>query len=995
MWCGPDLDAVRALFLFPLLLLPPTLGAQARPDLDWRTITTPRFRVHFTPELEELARRTAASADSAYARLARELPPPRGLIEIIVTDHLDWANGAATPFPTNRIYVHARPPVDELSLRDHEDWNLALVTHEMTHIFQLDRADGWWRLARRVFGRAAPFFPNSYVPSWLVEGVAVHYETRFTRGGRLAGSEFPAHARALALGDALPPIDGLALPRPFFPGGNSAYQFGAFLVRRTVEHEGALNADTAAAMSRLIDRMSARINPWRLDASAREAVGATFSSIYASWRDSVRRAVAAGEARAAGEANVADAANVVTLVAPAWTARFPRFLSSGEILYVADDRRRSPALHRIGVDGRVRRLDRRNSVDANAPLADGRVIRGELEATGPYSVQGDLFVGEGLARRRLSRRARLAHPDVHAASGRIVAVRTVAGTTELVTLSVDDPTPRLLAIGSFDTTWSEPRWSHDGSRIAAALWERGGRTSIVVLDASGGETRRFSPRAANDDRLVIVSAPAWFPGDTLLAFVSDHEGAPMIYRGDVRTGAYRRLWSTRTALNTPDVSHDGAQLVAVELRANGWAVVRREIGHLEPLGDAPPARDLIALPPLGAVVLDDRPVPQRFDARLTMEPSWWLPSVTVSDDNTTVIGGFTSSRDVIGRHAWGLAVARDLGHPEFTVRAGYSYAGLRNPTLSFSAANEWAHGAVTSGGERIGTLAQRAVTFGTSAILSRPRVRNFTYAVLSGEVEYQSFRTYPAELLARFSAPELLRVTALPRLTGAIGFSTMQRPGLSVSVEDGLAVDAYYRHRIRDGIADASIGEAVVRGSVAKSLPLPGFARHAIAARAALGVTDNSARSGFAVGGISGSTIELLPGLSYGDPQRTFFVRGFDPSAQQGVRAAAASAEYRMPLARVGRGVALAPVFLQKLSLLAFADAGAAWCERQVTDSRLCGGPVVPRRWVASAGGELIFDAAVHYDVLYRFRLGFARPVRGAEASTRNGTFYFTLGNTF
>jgi len=869
---------VRAFLLLSILVLGSSLGAQARPDLDWRTITTPRFRVHFTPELEELARRTAANADSAYTRLARELTPPRGLIEIIVTDHLDWSNGSATPFPSNRIVVHARPPVDELSLRNHEDWNLSLVTHELTHIFQLDRANGWWGVARRVFGRAPPFFPNSYAPSWLIEGVAVHYETRFTRGGRLAGTEFPAHARALAAGDALPPINGLALPSPFFPGGNNAYQFGAFLVRRTAEHDGDVAGDTAAAMTRLIDRMSSRVNPWRLNASAREAVGATFSELYASWSDSVRRAVVTEEA---SEAGTPTRRGVETLVAAAWTARFPRFLPSGEIIYVVDDRRRNPAVHQLTADGTVRRLDRRNSIDANVPLADGRILRGDLEATNPYSVQSDLFVGEGFSRRRLTRGARLAHPDVHAASGRIVAVRTIAATTELVTLSLDDRTPRPLVAGTLDSTWSEPRWSPSGTRIAAALWERGGRASIVILDATGGALQRFSPRSASDDRLVIASAPAWFPGDTMIAFVSDHEGAPQIYRGDVRTGAYQRVWTTSTALNTPDVSLDGTQIVAVELRAEGWAVVRLTLadgGPFPPLDAGPPERDLLPLPPLAPAATNDRPMAQTFDARQTMQPSWWLPSVTISDDNTAVVGAFTSSRDAIGRHAWGVAVARDLGHPEFTARATYSYAGLRNPSLTFDASQEWAHGAVTSGGSRIGTLAQRSVTLRSSALFSRPRFRNFTYLLLAADVEYQSFRTYPIELISAFPDPELMRITALPRFTSAVGFSTMQRPGLSVSVEDGVAVDAYYRHRVRDGIDGAAVGETVVRASVAKSLPLPGFARHVIAARAAVGHTDPDARSPFSIGGVSGSSIELLPGVSFGDTQRSFFVRGFDPA---------------------------------------------------------------------------------------------------------------------
>src|SRR3712207_6907183 len=50
------------------------------------TLRTAHFSVHFTPELEAIARRTAANAERAYAQLAAELVPPRGPIDIVVSD---------------------------------------------------------------------------------------------------------------------------------------------------------------------------------------------------------------------------------------------------------------------------------------------------------------------------------------------------------------------------------------------------------------------------------------------------------------------------------------------------------------------------------------------------------------------------------------------------------------------------------------------------------------------------------------------------------------------------------------------------------------------------------------------------------------------------------------------------------------------------------------------------------------------------------------------
>lgn len=970
-----------------LVVVPCAVRAQVRPDLPWRSIAAPPIRVHFTPELEPLARRTLANALVAYQRLAAELPTPRGMVDVVVTDHVDFANGFATPFPSNRIVVHARPPVDELSLRNHEDWNVALVTHEMAHIFHLDRARGWWGLARRLFGRAVPFFPNAYAPRWLLEGVAIHYETRFTRGGRLAGTEYPAAVRALAEESALPPVDAMVLPYPYHPGGNIAYLLGASLVDRAV------TADPSQApgvrMARLVDRMSSRINPWRVNASAREALGASFTAHYAAWRDSVT-----GAGR--GSDGFRTPADLQRRTDHGWTAAFPRFGAGDALTYVADDARRNPGVYLLGDDGTRRRIARRNSVDANAPVSASGTVHAELDRTDPYSVRSDLYLGRGAARRRLSHEGRLAHPDAHAASGRIVAVRSLPGSTELVLLTAADGPARTLATGSLDRTWTEPRWSRDGAWIAAARWDRGGRSSIVVLDTLGRERQRFAPRATDrPTRLAVVSSPAWLPGDTLLLFVSDHEGRPMVYRGDVRSGAYDRLWETRTALRSPDASSDGRRLAAVELRAKGWAVVTRPMPTLPPLEAAAPLRDAEPLPPLAAAASDDSSRATPYRAWSSVRPTWWLPLFGVTDDNTLLAGAMTSGRDLLGRHTWQASLQQDLRRPEQSGTVGYSYAGLGNPVLSLGWQQDWDHFTLVDQlGDSLGGISFRSSVLSASAYLARPRVRASSYLILGAELERSTGRIYPKALRDSLADSPLADTYAFPRVVAAVGASTMQRPGLSVSVEDGVAGQLTWRQRFNEGLDDASVGELIAQASAAKSLPLPGFARHVLALRAAYGVADARSSEPFALGGVSGGSLEVLPGFAWGDPQRTFFVRGFAPSAQVGDRAAAFSAEYRAPLTRVARGVGLTPLFVQKLSALAFADGGAAWCSAAPAGSDPCLS-TADRNWLGSVGAELVLDAALQYDQLYRFRLGVAHPVRGAAFASQGTTLYFTLGNTF
>lgn len=960
-------------------------AAQVRPDLDWRTLTTEHFRIHFTPELAELARRTAHNAETAWSQLARELVPPRGPVEIVVADNVDFSNGYATPFPTNRIVVYARPPVEEMALRNHADWNRVLITHELTHIFHLDRVRGIWALGQRVFGRAAPLFPNSYAPRWITEGLAVHYETRLGGGGRLAGTEFPLYARAAALAGELPPLDALSLESPGFPGGNRAYIYGSFAVTR---------ADSAD-MRAYVEAASGRIIPWRHDANAREAFGVSFTQRWRAWRDSVTRAESGVTAAAGGPAAGAFTPDpAATLTTHGFTARFPRFTSETTLVYLANDAKRVTGLYRLTHEGPRERLGRRNSVDISTPLDARRTVQGELDFRDPYSLRSDLFRGDGLGRRRITRDERLSSPDAHAATGRIVAVRTDPGTTSLVLMDPDDDLfARDVARGTLDRTWAEPRFSRDGRRIAAVRWERGGRNSVVVMDTAGRTVRTFAPRGP---RLTIVSSPVFEPGDSTLLFVSDHEGRPFVYRGDVRTGAYGRVWTSATGLNTPDVSPDGVRVAAVELRAEGYHVVIRPTPGAVPL--ALPARDTLPDPlrPLTVAPADTFAREAKYAPWRLLEPMWWLPVVANTDPGTIAFGGMTGATDVVGRHAWSAEAMLERGRQEWSGRLSYAYAGLGVPVIYADVASDWDHSVIrTTTGAFAGYLGQRSQRASVDVVFDRPRVRLSSYAVVGGEVEAFSFRSYPGVLLPQLGNDALLRTTFTQALQGTVGFTTMQRPTNAVSASDGVTGSVTHRERLGVGVQYEDVPETIVAMSAAKSLPLPGYSHHVFAVYGAYGVTGHRTTSALDVGGVSGSSLEILPGVVLGGSRRTFGVRGFSGGTLLGVRAAAASAEYRMPLALVGRGVKLLPVFLQKMSVTAFGDAGSAWCEFEVANSFICDAASLQRRTIGSVGAELGVDAAVQYDFAYRFRLGVARPVQGASYARNSTTFFFTLGSAF
>jgi hypothetical protein len=110
-----------------------------------------------------------------------------------------------------------------------------------------------------------------------------------------------------------------------------------------------------------------------------------------------------------------------------------------------------------------------------------------------------------------------------------------------------------------------------------------------------------------------------------------------------------------------------------------------------------------------------------------------------------------------------------------------------------------------------------------------------------------------------------------------------------------------------------------------------------------------------------------------------------------------------------GRGLWTLPLFLDRMSVALFGDAGTAWCPgvfitRPAPATSLCTQADFDDFFVfrtpeaiASAGAELAATAAIFsWDSPVRWRLGFAVPVFGRElVSGEKPSAYFTVGVPF
>lgn len=857
------------------------------------------------------------------------------------------------------------------------------MTHELTHIFHLDRVRGVWRFGQSIFGRNPLLFPNVYEPSWVAEGLAVYYESRLTGVGRLESGDHFMVARAGALARELPHLDQLSRGTSRYPGGEVVYIYGSLVfdyLSRTTDPRD---------VRKFVEKSSASIVPFFINRNSKAAFGISFENAWRSWRDSLFARVPAQ----------GDPAGWRDLTRAGRSAFFPRWANGSQLYYAASKGKEVPSAYSVDLGGREVNLGRRNGFGANVVARDGAIYFSQGDLTTPYEERLDLWVQRGGKERRLTSGARLHSIDARA-DGEIVAVQNSPGSTQLVRVSRNGKAIRTISPGDLDVQWADPRWSPDGGRIAAVRLRRG-RSDIVVLDTSGKEMSAFAGSNA------ITASPAWSRDGRNIYFTSERSGSSQLYVESLEnSGELRRLTSVATGIFQPDVSPDGRSIAAAIYRADGYHIGVFPIPDLAslPIADStrvsPRAGCVNCVSPVPADAVSSSPAKvESYSIFPTILPHYWLPVFQSSADNGNGFGAETGGSDVVGRHAYDLELLHNTTHGENSAWLYYRYAGFGMPLIGLSASQSYSRAGLfqfkSAVPNRVGDLVERSRVAAIQAIFVRPRFRTYSDFALGIEIEKKSFVTEPDTLIRRVS-PFYRTSSTYPSAYVSADWNNVQRPALSISPEDGVSISTILRERWKSGASSPS-GSAIAALSGFKSLDLPGFAHHVLALRVAGGIADAGTSTRFSAGGVSGSSLAILSGYDVGGQRRTFGVRGYPAGAEAGIRAMSASAEYRAPLFAPSRGVPLIPIFVDKVSMLIFGDAGRAYCPAAaVTGNGACLSSDVGNPWMSSVGAEVDLDTGIQLDYGARVRLGVAIPtVNRQQLRAPAALFYATFGASF
>lgn len=565
----------------------------ARPHLEWRTVRTEHFEVHYPAELAEWTLDVATRLEAVHAEveaLVGYAPPKR--TTIVVEDPSSQTNGFAYPFLDQpAIALWPTPPDPRSNLGNSRGSSEQLAVHEFAHVAHLARPsrDGRQRFLWSLLPvRVGPVARKA--PRWVIEGYATYVEGKLTGSGRPHSAVRAAVLRQWALEGRLPTYAQMSASGGYY-GGAFAYLAGSAFLEWLVAQRG------EESLTNLWRRMSARKDRTFADAFAgvyggapHELYGRFVVEVTASALEARRQLAAAGLVEGdtvqrlywgTGDPAVSRDGRQMAVVirgAPGvpsrvvvWgTADEPDTLSAREAerLLRADPedvpdirwrpRPKRPLATLYPVNGRGH--------DQPRFLPDGRLLVVRSEPLADGALRPDLFIWDWKRKEvtRVTRGAAIRWADPAPDGRTAAAVQCLNGSCDLVRVD--------LATGAVATlidapperrVFYRPRVAPDGSSIAVSVQEAG-RWRLALADAATGALRYVGP----DDRASRYDA-AWLPGGRGLVHVSEAGGVANVETLDLATGETRPLTRVTGAAAAPEPVPGTGHVFFLALHAGG------------------------------------------------------------------------------------------------------------------------------------------------------------------------------------------------------------------------------------------------------------------------------------------------------------------------------------------------------------------------------------------------------------------------------------------
>jgi Tol biopolymer transport system component len=545
-------------------------------ELEWRTIQTDHFYVHYHTGTERTARITAKIAEEIYEPITSLYHyKPEGRVSFIIKDYDDFSNGA-TYFFDNKIEIWSSAL--DYDLRGTHNWLRNVISHEYTHLIQIQTALKFGRKVPAIYLQWLQYeserrtdvlygYPNgivSYpisgfvVPVWFAEGVAQYNRKEF--GYESWDSHRDMILRMYALEDKLLTWNEMSVFGKTSLGNESSYNSGYSLVSYLAKHYG---EDKLREISEHLSSLTAV----SIDGAIEKAIGKSGKELYAEWKEFLRKDYA--DRVAPIKTNIIDG----EMIASEGFANFyPTFSPDGKkIIFISNkngDYFGSSSLYLYDILSKTEKL-LMHGVRSNLSWSpDGKKIYySKISKDNPHWANVfDLYVYdiEQDEETRLTNGLRAGSPAVSPDGKTIAFVIASDGTINLFTSDIDGKNVKKLTAYQNGEQVYNPKWSPDGRSIIFDYSVRDGR-DITIIPADGGEVK-FILNTSSDERNAVFTSD----GNRII-YSSDKTGIFNIYEYDLLAKTSVQLTNVFGGTFMPTVSNEGS--IAFASYASGGFII--------------------------------------------------------------------------------------------------------------------------------------------------------------------------------------------------------------------------------------------------------------------------------------------------------------------------------------------------------------------------------------------------------------------------------------
>ncbi|MCZ6775053.1 MAG: biopolymer transporter Tol [Ignavibacteria bacterium] len=610
------------------IVLSGSLDAQEKfhhPELEWNTIETEHFYVHYHDGAERTGQTVAKIAEDVYEPVTSLYAhEPDQKVSFIIRDYDDISNGIAY-FYDNKIVIYA--PSMDFDFRGTHNWLRNVVTHEFTHIVQIQTT--------MKFGRRLPAFyfqwlgyeserrpdvlygfPNVVVstpfsgfvvPAWFAEGVA-QYNRKELRYD-FWDSHRDMILRSYVLDGNMLTWEEMSVFGKTSLGNESSYNAGFAFVHYIAQRYGEDKLNE-------ISRNLAGFTAVTIDGAIERAIGKPGSQVYDEWREQItgdyKSRVAAIERNIRqGQPLVVESDNEsqdlgrreqmrmlnedpaesrpdacclfnstvgFANLYPAYSPDGKKFAYvstknadyvSQSSLYVYDFETKKETLLQSAV---------RTSVSWSP---DGtKIYYGRTTRDNPHwSLLFDIFVYdlEEEEETRLTYGKRALSPAVSPDGSRIVFVVGSDGTTNLATAKIDGSEFRVITPYINGEQAYTPRWDPSGSRIIFDYSIKDGRDIASVRP--DGSDLGFLITGPDDSRSGMFSRDG-----SRIVFSSDRTGVFNLYSYDLQSGRIDQITNVLGGAFMPTLSPEG-DIAYAAYTSSGYKIYKVESPGVMAEGD--------------------------------------------------------------------------------------------------------------------------------------------------------------------------------------------------------------------------------------------------------------------------------------------------------------------------------------------------------------------------------------------------------------------------